>query len=685
MQSTALFLYGGGSLAFLVAAAVIFLRRRQVFEPASALAAVLALSAWQATLAWNTVHPLSEPLLMAAESVRVLGLLVYLARSLRAATGHWPATAATITSTVMALGIPLLLALLPQLAGSSGMEFTALRAWSGVFISVGLLIALEQVFRNSPESLSLLRYSCVALGVTVVFDLYLFADALILEREYMDPDLWAARGGVNAMCAVFLSVAISRSRVTKAISFSRSVVFYTASLTAAGLFLFTVSVIGFSLRSVGGSWGVVLQLMLFFGALLLIVTASMSQRFRDSLRGQIARNFFALRYDYREEWLSLIREMSARGGDGDELYVRAVRLMADLYKCPGGLLWLRYDEEFVPMAPCRMRLPEDAPEPADSAFCRKLATDWVFELDVSPPPNTVLPPLPGWIDRVPDLGVIVPLLLEDELIGFVGLQRSLGFAALDWEDLSILKTAARQIASYIARHQAGEQLARARQFETYNQLTAFIMHDLKNLIAQQELVVKNAAKHKNNPAFVEDAIDTIQNSVARMSALLGKLQQRSNPDRRAVGLQDVLLEAVRKCQQLAPKPALRIEDAGLRVVSDRDHLVMILSHLIKNAQEATGDDGYVDVRLKRSGDSALIEVEDNGSGMDPDFVRNRLFKPFESTKMGKGMGIGAYQARQFVRDLGGEVQVMSAPDAGTTFSLTLPLAQMPADTLRGVA
>ena len=588
MQNTALFLYGGGSLAFLVAAAVIFLRRRQVFEPASGLAAVLALSAWQATLAWNTVHPLSGLLLMAAESVRVIGLLVFLARSLRAAAGHWPATAATITSSVMALGIPLLLAVLPQLAGNSGMEFTALRAWSGVFISVGLLIALEQVFRNAAESLSLLRYSCVALGVTVVFDLYLFADALIFERDYLDPDLWSARGGVNAICAVFLAVAISRSRVTKAISFSRSVVFYTASLTAAGLFLFTVSVIGFSLRSVGGSWGVVLQLMLFFGALLLTVTASLSQRFRDSLRGQIARNFFALRYDYREEWLNLIREMSARG-DGDELYVRAVRLMADLYKCPGGLLWLRYDEEFVPVAPCRMRLPEDSREPADSAFCRKLATDWIFELDVSPPPNTVLPPAPDWIGRVPDLGVIVPLLLEDEVIGFVGLQRSLGFAALDWEDLSILKTAARQIASYIARHQAGEQLARARQFETYNQLTAFIMHDLKNLIAQQELVVKNAAKHKDNPAFVEDAIDTIQNSVSRMSALLGKLQQRSNPDRRAVGVQDVLLEAVRKCQQLSPKPALRIEDAGLRVVSDRDHLVMILSHLIKNAQEATAD------------------------------------------------------------------------------------------------
>jgi putative PEP-CTERM system histidine kinase len=298
---------------------------------------------------------------------------------------------------------------------------------------------------------------------------------------------------------------------------------------------------------------------------------------------------------------------------------------------------------------------------------------------VSPPPNTVLPPLPDWIGRVPDLGVIVPLLSDDELVGFVGMQRSLGFSALDWEDITILKTAARQIASYIARHQASEQLARARQFETYNQLTAFVMHDLKNLIAQQELVVKNAAKHKDNPAFVEDAIDTIENSVARMSALLGKLQQRSNPERRPVALQDVLLEAIRKCQQLNPKPALRVEDEGLRVVTDRDHLVMTLSHLVKNAQEATRRDGFVDIRLCREGDKALIEIEDNGTGMDEEFLRYKLFKPFESTKTGKGMGIGAYQAREFVRSLGGDVRVSSSVGTGTTFSLTIPLATAPAE------
>ena len=86
--------------------------------------------------------------------------------------------------------------------------------------------------------------------------------------------------------------------------------------------------------------------------------------------------------------------------------------------------------------------------------------------------------------------------------------------SLTWEDLDLLKTVSRQIASYLDRHEAAEMLAESRQFEAFNKLTAFIMHDLKNLIAQQALVVENAAKHRENPAFFEDAIRTIDNSVS---------------------------------------------------------------------------------------------------------------------------------------------------------------------------
>ena len=70
---------------------------------------------------------------------------------------------------------------------------------------------------------------------------------------------------------------------------------------------------------------------------------------------------------------------------------------------------------------------------------------------------------------------------------------------------------------------------------------------------------------------------------------------------------------------------------------------------------------------------AIIEVEDNGCGMDSDFLKNRLFRPFDTTKSGKGMGIGVYQTREFIRNLGGDVLVKSEPGVGTTFTIRIPM------------
>jgi len=69
----------------------------------------------------------------------------------------------------------------------------------------------------------------------------------------------------------------------------------------------------------------------------------------------------------------------------------------------------------------------------------------------------------------------------------------------------------------------------------------------------------------------------------------------------------------------------------------------------------------------------VIEVADSGAGMSAEFVRDRLFRPFDSTKGPKGMGIGAYQVRDYVRSIRGDVAVSSSPGAGTVFSLSLPI------------
>lgn len=101
---------------------------------------------------------------------------------------------------------------------------------------------------------------------------------------------------------------------------------------------------------------------------------------------------------------------------------------------------------------------------------------------------------------------------------------------------------------------------------------------------------------------------------------------------------------------------------------------MTLTHIIKNAQDATATSGFVDVTLHREGNDAIITVEDNGAGMEQDFIKNQLFRPFVSTKSGKGMGIGAYQTRELITSLGGTVNVVSTPSEGTTFTITLPLS-----------
>ena len=246
--------------------------------------------------------------------------------------------------------------------------------------------------------------------------------------------------------------------------------------------------------------------------------------------------------------------------------------------------------------------------------------------------------------------------------------------SLTWEDLDLLKTVGRQVASYLDRHEAAEMLAESRQFEAFNKLTAFIMHDLKNLIAQQALVVENAAKHRENPAFIEDAIRTIDNSVGRMSNLLRKLQHNESTELRSLELHRVLMEAVKKCKEQKPVPSLRLQQTDLRVNADQDRLIMTLTHIIKNAQDATEASGFVDVTLHSEGNDAIITVEDNGAGMDQDFIKNQLFRPFVSTKSGKGMGIGAYQTREFIASLGGKVAVDSAPGEGTTFIIALPLS-----------
>lgn len=578
----------------------------------------------------------------------------------------------------------LLILLFPMLLRQPEHAYS-LYVWGALLLTMIAVVAVEQLFRNSPNH-RLSKVLSIGLAAIFLYDLYLFSYAALFGR--LDTQLWQARGAVNGFVAIFLSIGLfavsQHNPMPSRVVISRPMAFYTTSLTAAGFFLGLMAAGGYYIRSFGGNWGSIIQVTLILSALIGIAVVFISDTARTSLSVFVDKHFFVHKYDYRSQWLNLIHQLSSSGHSAHDYHAKAIAAVAGTFKSPGGMLWLnnKYGK-MVPAATLNLALDTaELEQSVDSPFCKVMQEhEWVFspgapsEHELSNFNDT----LPAWVKLIPDLWLIIPLLVDKELVGFVLLTTPAQHSQLTWEDLDLLKTVGREVAVYVSRNEAAELLAQSKQFDTFNKLSAFVMHDLKNLIAQQALVVENAAKHKENPAFIDDMIRTIDNSVQRMSNLLKKLQQTQPSTGRPLALKSVVINSVKKCQDRMPRPSLRILDDSLKVVADEENLEMIVTHVIKNAQEATPSDGYVDVTLHSDKGMAIIDVEDNGSGMDAQFIKTRLFRPFDTTKSGKGMGIGVYQTREFIRNLGGDVTVKSEPKVGTTFTIAIPLHKLTQD------
>ena len=540
-----------------------------------------------------------------------------------------------------------------------------------------IVVLIEQLYRNSaPAHRHNLKYLVVGLLAIMCFDLYSMAYFSLFQAN--NPNSAAADGLVNMLAGVVFVLGALRTEPEQRIAISRSMAFYSTSLILSGAFLFAMSMAGYFVAARGAAWSAALQLVLFVFSFVALALASLSRTVRARIRVFVNKHFFRHKYDYRYVWLNLIRTLSDTT-ERDDFYVTSLRAVGEIFESDSGCIWLVNDNgQFDAVGSWNMDIPEGVEVTVHDEFIAPLRNqEWVFAPGDST--NSLHDPyidsIPEWIYRIDDVWVIAPLLIGSDLTGFFILGKQRSSTSLIWEDLDVLKTVGRQLASYIVRQKSAEQLAESKQFDTYNKLTAFIMHDLKNLIAQQALVVDNANKHKENPAFVEDAIRTIDNSVTRMNHLLKRLQSsgRATPQR-SVSIRSTILDAIKKSADRQPIPILSTGEADAPVLADAEQLVMILMHVLRNAQDATANDGFIDVAIIPGSGSVAIEIEDNGVGMDQEFIKNRLFKPFESTKSSMGMGIGAYQVREFIQAMGGQLKVSSEVDVGTNVCIELPIS-----------
>ncbi|MDR3088078.1 MAG: PEP-CTERM system histidine kinase PrsK [Azoarcus sp.] len=548
------------------------------------------------------------------------------------------------------------------------------------------LVLIEQLYRSISQDVRwLLKPICMGLGAVYIFELYLFADAFLFGHP--SPVIWIVRGPAHALVVPLLAISAARNPSwSLRISLSHSAVFHTAALGLCGGYLIAVAVIGWYVRKYNDEWGQALQLILLFAALVLLTVFMSSPAQRAKLRVFLNKHLFLYRYDYRIEWLRFTRSLSTANGQID-LAQAVISALANLVESPAGVLWLRTGVGRTGDYAVYARFNHSAPdvsEPADSALLNFMLTqEWIINLEEyrrNPSSYSGLI-FPDWLAKYfPDAWLLIPLIGGTGVIGFVLLSAPRTRFEVNWEVRDLLKTAQHQAASDLERMLVIEDLLEARKFESFTRMSAFVVHDLKNLVAQLSLMLRNAERHKDNPEFQADMLETVAHVEAKMRRLMAQLQEKRSIDpARAINLAQAL-EKVRFAKRDA-RPVVQLdispEAHAFMVLAHSERLERVIGHIVQNAVEATSENGSVNVTLVRVGkERARIVVEDTGCGMSQNFIRAHLSRPFETTKTG-GMGIGVFETRQYIRELGGEVLYESTEGVGTRVVIELPAQMRP--------
>ncbi len=481
-----------------------------------------------------------------------------------------------------------------------------------ILVSVAMaivgIILVEQLYRNTPAKQRWgIKFVCLGIGGAFAYDFYLYSDALLFG--YVNPEIWTARGIVNAITVPLIAVSTARNpEWSLGIAVSRRILFYFVTLFGIAIYLLVMVAAGYYLRFSGGDWGTVLQVAFFFGALILLFGLLFSGTIRSWLKITISKHFFSYNYDYREEWLRFTGTLSE-----DELGLeeRMIQALAQLVESPGGALWIKKESgNYEPVTHWNMPFTNESFNTFHGSSFQFLDSKEplieIQEYSKNPKRDTRIS-LPHWLISIPNAWLLVPLIQHQTFFGFVILAKPRSKVILNWEVIDLLKVASNQAASYLAQHEATNALMVARQFESFNHMSAFMIHDLKNLVSQLSLLLSNTNKHKKSPEFQKDMVETVSLSIQKMKRLLGKLSDKNTIEKPVALLIDQLLqEIVESKSSSEPKPELKVIDPNLIVFANLFRLERAIGNLIQNAIEATARNGQIRVRLMRQENSAII-------------------------------------------------------------------------------
>lgn len=553
-----------------------------------------------------------------------------------------------------------------------------------VILSVLILMNLERTFRHATGHMRW-QTKFLFLGIGGVFGIHLFTDSQILLFKGLDTDMVAVGLGALMVADVLVVRSLLRGKpLSLGIHLSHQFLYNSLTVFIVGIYFIAVGAVAWVSQRFEWIRNIHVSIFLVFVLIIGLAAILLSDRLRLKRKRFVSRHLKRPQYDYQKIWEDFTGRTAQVTGVR-ELCGEIVRMVSETLEILSVSIWLADEKQeslsfggstvFTPEQAGKMRLLDQG----GAALIRAMegqempvdlegrGDDWVSDLRQTYGEET----------KESRIRYCVPLNAAGHLVGIMTLSEKVYYEPLTFEESELVRTISNQAAAGLMNLTLSERLRQAKELEAFQTMSAFFMHDLKNLASKLSLVTQNLPEHMDNPEFRADALKTLTQSVAKvnnMSSRLSLLSQKLELSFRETDLNGLVVEGVADIKGFA--------GAGITVnpgdvpglAIDREQIHKVLENLLMNACDAAGPGGSIVVATGCHENWAEIAVSDNGAGMSREFIEKNLFRPFQTTKK-QGMGIGLYHCKTIVEAHGGRINVDSEEKKGTTFKVLLPIGK----------
>jgi len=558
-----------------------------------------------------------------------------------------------------------------------------------ILLLVGAVLVLMNIEATLRSAVGTMRWRIkfLVLGLAVIFGarIYTCSQALLFSGRSLA--LADIETSAILIGCVLIGVAYLRSGFVEVDVYpSRAVLSSSITVLLAGAYLFIIGVLAEIIARLGGIGNFQTQAVLVMLGVTVLAVLLASDRMRQGIREFVSRHFARPRHDSRKIWTLATRQMGSVL-DAVGVSAAAARLISETFEVLSVSVWAveggKQDLVFLASTskPACMDGAQERVCPASDAIRAALAElSDPFDLEkaggewAQPLKRLVATQFPRGGNRV-----CIPLFAGEKWMGVAILADRVSGVSYTVEELDLLKCIGDQLAAALLNLRLTEDLMQSKELEAFQTMSTFFVHDLKNAASSLSLTLRNLPLHFDDPEFRADALRGIGNTVSRIDGMIGRLgalRTTAEPKVEESDLNELISETIARLDGM-PGVELKRDMRPLPAIFvDREQIRSVMTNLLLNARDAVGAEGWIAVQTDREGSRAVFSVADNGTGMSAQFMRERLFRPFQSTKK-KGLGIGMFQSKTIVEAHGGDIQVESDTGKGTTFRVSLPLGPRP--------